>query len=70
MTTPLLKIGKTNTRRTLKEKLTFYLLEEKLIFSLNFSLSSNKAKGKERERLWDDFLRKHWALFYNMKSKS
>jgi len=51
MTTPLLKIGKTNTRRTLKEKLTFYLLEEKLIFSLNFSLSSNKAKGKERERL-------------------
>jgi len=33
MTTPLLEIGKTNTRRTLKEKLTFSLRGETNILS-------------------------------------
>jgi len=34
MTTPLLEIGKTNTRRTLKEKLTFSLRgETNILFS-------------------------------------
>jgi len=33
MTTPLLEIGKTNTRRTLKEKLTFSLRGETTILS-------------------------------------
>jgi len=46
MTTPLLEIGKTNTRRTLKEKLTFSL-REKLIFSLNSSLKPIKQKEYE-----------------------
>jgi len=35
---PSLGNGKTNAGRTLKEKLAFSLLEEKLIFSLNSSL--------------------------------
>jgi len=33
MTTPLLEIGKTNTKRTLKEKLTFSLRGETNILS-------------------------------------
>ena len=37
MTTPLLEIGKTNTRRTLKEKLTFSLRGETNILSILLS---------------------------------
>jgi len=43
------------------------MLEEKLIFSLNSSLKQIKQKGIERERLWNDFLRKQWAPFITLK---
>jgi len=51
MTTPLLEIGKINIRRTLKEKLTSFLLEEKLISSLNSSLKQSSKRNIKGETL-------------------